>query len=81
MTFRIQRPHGGMWFAVDIWHLRIAAVGRVWFIDWKIRQPGNRWRIAVGPSPIWKPLGSPTVKRHRLPFGNEWIYYPRGVEA
>lgn len=77
--FRLQRPHGGVWLIVEVWHLRIATVGHRLFIDWRMSELGNRWRIVIGRAPIWTPLGDPAVKRP-LPWGWEWIYYPKGLE-
>lgn len=69
---------------LSIWRHRVRP--GIWhtFIDWRIREKGNRWRLVVG-----RQLQVPFSERHghttRKPYrrrvlGHDIAYYPRGLE-
>jgi hypothetical protein len=52
-------------------------------IDWRMPEPGNRWRLSVGPR-LWIPfsereLGIGRARRRRI-LGLDFAWYGRGTE-
>ena len=66
-----------------LWKLSVMAAGSQVYIDWRIDEPGNRWRIVGGRAPLWRPLSwryrSASYRWRGL--GLEIDYYAKGNEA
>jgi hypothetical protein len=60
---------------IILWKLEFSLMNRVLYIDWNMAQLGNRWRLMLGKSPMWFPLGDPPKRR-----GKYWAWYPKGQE-
>lgn len=45
-------------------------------IDWRMREPGKRWRIKLGREPLWVPLFSVPSRRGRF-----WAFWAVGNDT
>lgn len=46
------------------------------YVDWRMREPGRRWRIQCGREPLWFPLFHPEPSLR----GRGWAFWAIGNE-
>lgn len=64
---------------LDVGHLCLTVLDRSVLVDWRPMQHGRRWRLAIGPRPLWFPLEMPP--RHTVNvLGLVFAWYPTGYE-
>ncbi|WP_125777178.1 hypothetical protein [Antribacter gilvus] len=64
---------------LTIGRLQFAAVGNTFFADWRMAEAGNRWRLAIGRHPRWRPLFDAAPRRWTV-LGLDIDWYAKGVE-
>lgn len=67
-----------------IGQLDIALIDRGLYVDWRMSEPGNRWRLVVARRrwvPFSERYGYADTPRSRRVMGMEVAWYGRGVEA
>jgi hypothetical protein len=66
--------------AIDVGrHLTITLIDRCVLVDWRKLERGQRWRLAIGPRPLWTPLEMPP-RRTADVLGLVFAWYPKGYE-